>query len=225
MISDIIIIALFVLFVFIGIRRGAARTVLNLAAAVVCAFLSNYISSGIAGAIYNSFIKQTVITNIESFINQNGAQYAMEHSFYALPDGIRGLVSAAVGMFGVTPEQLQGRLAASSSDVSHQLAQSLEKPVGALAQMVLSVLISAVIFILLMIVFKLIIRVILRVFEIPVVREINMALGGITGALEGIVIILVIVNTLYAIMSYANPNLINNTAVFGSIYNFLCFLK
>lgn len=224
MVSDIIIIVVFALFTILGIRRGAAKTLLNFAALIANSFISRFLAAGIAQAVYNNLIKENVIGNIENLITQNGAQYAVEHSLDALPGWVMKLVGVTTGTFGVTPEQLQGRLAP-SAEQSRQLAQTIEQPVSELAITVLSFLLMIVIFIVLMIVFKLLIKMALRVFEIPFIRQANMALGGVLGVLEAIVFIWLVVNTLYVVISYANPNLTDNGTLFGSLFHMMCFLK
>ena len=56
MISTIIIILLFILFIFIGYRRGAAVTLLNLVAVIVAFALANFLSHAAAQAIYANFM-------------------------------------------------------------------------------------------------------------------------------------------------------------------------
>lgn len=219
-----IIIAVFALFILLGIWRGAAKTLLNFAAITANSFISHYLAAGIAQAVYNNLLKESVLGNIQNLITQHGAQYAVEHSLGALPDWVLKMVGATTGAFGVTPDQLQGRLAL-SAEQSRQLAQTIEKPIGELSVTVLSFLLMIVIFIVLMIVFKLLIKMVLGVFRIPVIRQVNMALGGVLGILEAFVLICLIVNTLYVMISYTNPNLTDNSTLFGVLFNMMCFLK
>lgn len=224
MIADIIIILIVVLFLLLGIRRGAAKTLLNLAAVGASAVLSHFLASRIAEAVYNGFFKQTVISNLENVITQKGEQFATQNSIDALPDQLKGLTSFFTGIFGVTPEDIQGRLVP-SSDVTGEIARAIEEPLAQLCICVLTVLFTIILFIVLMIVFKLLIRLALGFFEIPVIRQVNKILGGVLGTVEGLIFVVFLVNILYLILSYANPMLLENKTVFGSVYNALAIFK
>ena len=224
MIADIIIILIAVLFLFLGIRRGAAKTLLNLAAVGASAVLSHFLASRIAEAVYNGFFRETVLSNLENAITQKGEQFAAQNSIDALPDQLKGITGFFTGIFGVKPEDLQGRLVP-SSDVTGEIARAIEEPLAQLCTCVLTVLFTIIFFIVLMIVFKLLIRLALGFFEIPVIRQVNKILGGVLGAVEGVIFVVFLVNIFYIIMSYANPLLLENKSVFGSVFNALAIFK
>ena len=224
MISDILIFLTIVLFFFIGIRRGAARTLLNLAAAVISSVLSHWISSAIAEGIYNTFIRQAVLNNLQSAISQQGEQFAAQHSVQALPDGMRNLLGGFSGLFGVTPEQLQGRLVPSTQQTA-QLAQTIEEPLHGLCVMLITVLISIVLFFIFLLLFKLLIRFVLGLFELPVIRQLNKILGAVFGLAEGFLLVLIAINIVHVVLSYANPAVLENTTVIGGVFKALTVFK
>lgn len=220
MVSTIIILLLIALFVFIGARRGAARMLLSLAATVINVLLSNILAQVLAKMIYQNFIKETVLRNIEQFISEGGERFASENSLQALPDGLQGIIGAAAKLFGVTPAELQGRIVASTAH-NEQAARTIEAPLGELAVMILSVLLMVMILFLLGIVLRIIAGKLALVFELPVIGAINRVLGGVVGAAEGLLVSLASVNIIYWLMSYANPTLAENKTIFGGLFDML----
>ena len=222
MISGIIIILFIAMFLFIGIRRGAAVTLLNLIALAAAAFVACLLAGVIAQAIYNGSIKPTVTKNIQSFITQGGNQYAAENSLKALPDSIQSILGFFLGMFGLSLQDAQGRLTLSGAQTT-EIVNTIEKPVGELAVFAIAILLTVVLFIVLLIIFKLIARLIGKVFNLPVIRHVDMALGGILGFVEGVVLVIFLANLCYVYLKGTNPAALNNGTVFGSMFRALLF--
>lgn len=223
MISGIIIILLVALFVFIGVRRGAAVTLLNLAALAAAAIVAWLLAGVIARAIYDGAIKSSVTEKIESFITQGGEGYAVENSLQALPDSIRGILGFCLGFFGLGLQDMQQRLTLSEGQTT-EIVNTIEKPLGELAVFAISILLTIVLFIVLLIIFKLLARLALRAFRLPLIRQADMALGGVLGLLEGIVLVIFLSNLVYLYVSNTNPASLNNSGVFGGLFNALVFI-
>lgn len=224
MVSTIILLLLIVLCTFIGARRGAARMLLSLAAAVVNVVLSNMLAQALAQMIYRNFIQATVLRNIEQFIAENGERFASENSLRALPDGLEGIIGAVTRLFGVTPSDLQGRIVASTA-YSEQAVRTIEAPLGALATAVLSVLLMLVFLIIFGVILRVIAGKLALVFELPVIGSVNRVLGCLLGAAEGLLVSFALANIVYLLMSYANPTLAENKVIFGGLFNWLLLFR
>lgn len=224
MVSTIIIIGILVLFTILGVRRGAARTLLNLAAVVIATMLSQFLANMTAQSIYNAFIRPEVIRSLEGTIAKSGEQFAAQHSLQSLPDGIGGFVTAFAKLAGASPEQLQGSLSLSPQE-SQQAALSIEKPLGELATLALALLISIVFFFVILILLKLLMRPVMRVFEIPVIRQVNGIIGGLLGFTEGVIMSLAASNLVYLYLSYTNPAPLQNSGLFGGLFNALVIFR
>lgn len=224
MVSDILIFLLLALFVLIGWRRGLARTLLNLASVIAAFAVGSFLSENLAQAVYDGFIKQTIITNLQTAITEHGVETVTSTSMQYAPSWVTGILSSVLKMFGMSMTDLQNSVEI-SKDTSLSLAQQLEKPIGEVTVSVLSLLMMTVLFTVLMILGKLLIRYIVKVFELPVVGTVNHLLGGAFGFVEGLVLVLVLVNLLYVVLVTVNPSLVNSSGYFGSVFNFLCFFK
>lgn len=224
MISTIIIILLLLLFIVLGVHRGAAKTILSFAAMIAASMLSHYFSSLLAQAVYDSFIKAQVIQKLETTVAQQGVDYAVQNSMQALPAPLAALVRFFTGLFGTSPEAMQGRMVL-PGDQTGEIARSIEKPLGEMAVLMLSAVFSIVLFLLLWLILRLIINQVARVFNLPVIRQIDAVLGGVFGALEGIVMVFFLANLLYLLLSIINPVALDNRTLFGGLFNALLIFK
>ena len=224
MISGIIILLLVVLLIIHGARRGIAVTLLNLAALAAAVLAAKFLSAVLAQAIYDGAIKPSVTQNIHNMITQGGEQYASQNSLDALPGVIRGLLGLFVSVFGLDLSHTQGRIS-SSTVQTDKIVSSIEKPIGELAVFVISLILLIVLFIAFFIVFKLLSKAALRAFKLPVVRQVNMIFGGFLGAVEGIVLVCFFANLTYLYVSNTNPDYLDNSAVFGGLFNALVIFR
>lgn len=219
MITDIIIIAVIVLFTLIGVKRGLAKTILNLAGLVLTAVSAYYLSSFLSQLIYDSFLKQTVITNIEQIIEQNGLDYALSNCLEAVPQWINGILSFIVGIFGISLNEFQNQLSVPSNVVS-STSQVVESAVAPVVTSVLTILLIIVLFIIILIIVKKLVRLALKVFNIPVIKQINKFLGGVFGLAEGLLIVFLVVNIFNIVTGLSNPDLLTGELFGGTIYKF-----
>ena len=224
MISTVIIIFIVVLFVVIGVSRGAARTLLSFAAMIACSALAHFLSAPAAQALYDNFIRARVLEQLESTIAAKGAEYAAQNSLQALPQPLSGTIGFFTRLFGVNLEDLQGRLML-SGDQTESIDRSIEKQLGELAVFFLTVICSAVLFFVLWFVFRMLIRLVLPVFNLPLVRQVNKVLGGVLGALEGAVFVCFLANVFYLLVSCTNPVMLDNGSLFGGLFDALLIMK
>ena len=219
MITDIIIAAVVVLFTVIGVKRGLAKTLLNLAGLVVTAISAYYLSSFLSQLIYDAFLKQTIITNIQQIIEQNGIGYALSNCLEAVPQWINGILSFIVGIFGMSLSEYQNQLAL-SSDFSSSTSQAVENVLAPVVTSVFGMLLLIVLFIIILIIVKKLVKLISKVFNIPVIKQINQLLGGIFGLSEGLLIVFIAVNIFTVVTEFSNPALLNSELFSGAIFKF-----
>ncbi len=219
MIVDIIIIAIIVLFVIIGVKRGLAKTILNLAGLVLTAVSAYYISSFLSQLFYDMFIKQTVITNTQQIIEQNGIDYAVSNCLEAVPQWINGIISFIVGAFGISLNEFQNQITV-PANISSSASQVIESVLAPVVTSVLSIILVIILFIIILIIVKKLVKLVLRIFNIPVIKQINQFLGGIVGLAEGLLIVFIAVNIISMAAGFSNPDLLSNGMFNGGIFKF-----
>lgn len=219
MIVDIIIIAIVVLFVIIGVKRGLAKTILNLAGLVLTAVSAYYISSFLSQLFYDMFIKQTVITNTQQIIEQNGIDYAVSNCLEAVPQWVNGIISFIVGAFGISLNEFQNQITV-PANISSSASQVIESVLAPVVTSVLSIILVIILFIIILIIVKKLVKLVLRIFNIPVIKQINQFLGGIVGLAEGLLIVFIAVNIISMAAGFSNPDLLSNGMFNGGIFKF-----
>lgn len=221
MVVDIIVLSVILIFIIIGIKRGIAITLLNLAGVILCAISAYYLSELLAQSFYDAFLKQTIITNVENIIEQNGLEYAVQNPFEAMPQWILSVLSLLLMIFGITIDEFEKNMAF-SKDISLTIAQNIEITLNGLVISIFMIILVIILFIVLFFLIKKIIKLALNVFEIPVIKQINKLLGGLFGAIEGIVIIWFAINIFYAIIAFTSPDIIQNDAITGEVFKLFC---
>lgn len=221
MVSDIIIVSVIVLFILIGVKRGIAKTFLNIVGYMAVVSLAYFLSGVLSQFIYDVFVKQTVITNIEQTISETGVQSAMHNCLNALPGWVFSLVSFVTGIFGLNTSVLTDFMKMPDK-VSAITANSIESMVAPVAVSVFKIFLEIILFVILLIIVKKLIRVVLRIFNIPVIRQVNQSFGGVLGAVEGILFVWLAVNIFYVIMFFSNPEVTANSLVAGNLFKFFC---
>lgn len=222
MIADIIIVAIIIVFAVIGVRRGIARTLLGVVGIFVTVSLSYLLSEFLSQFIYDTFVKETVVNNINEFITQNGIDFAVSNCLSALPDWVYGIVSFVVSIFGVNIGQFENNMNIITGEAVSSASTAIEEAVGSVAVSVFQLFLVIILFIVLYILVRKLIKMALRVFEIPVIKQVNGFLGGILGAVEGMIFAWVAVNLFYAIILLTSPDTATDSLVCGELFRFFC---
>lgn len=221
MVADIIIVAIIILFAVVGVVRGFARTLANFVGIAVAAVVSYYIADFLSQFVYDTFIKETVITNLQQTIQQSGLDYAVANSFEAVPEWIMGIISTIVGFFGATAEDFQSSIAI-PENLTTTAAQTIERTIEPVITTIFSSLLMFVLFIILLIIVKKLIKIIVKVFDMPVIKQINQLLGGLFGIAEGCVLVFVAVNIFFAVIQTAGSPMLENEMLSGTLFKFFC---
>lgn len=221
MICDIIIIAVIAVFAVIGAKRGFAKSLLNAAGLVAAIIASRYLSELLAGWIYQTFVREQVILNLEQMISQNGALYTIDNSVTALPGWLQMPITLIAALFGSDIHSISRSLSFSSESVE-VMAKAIEEPLGGFATGILAFLLSLLFFAVLLIIIKLLIKAVLVFFKLPVIRQLNAFLGCLLGIVEGFAVSWLAINLFYVIMTYTNPVVLESSLVSGYIFRFMC---
>ena len=211
---DAIVVAILTFFVVTSARKGFVKAVLDLAAFIAAFFLASTLSGIFAGWAYDSFAGDRLTATIETELN-NAVDVALVE---ALPDYI---VSGAQA-FGIYDDILLSQRD-TVSETAVMIVENVAKPViTGLVRMISSV----IIFMILMFIFRIIIRAVNKLFKLPVIKGVNMFLGGILGGCKGsiAVLLLCLIVSVVAVLSGGSfwiftPENIEKTVLFKLIYN------
>lgn len=221
MVLDIIIVAFFLIFVIIGIKSGAAKTLLKLVGTLLAVFLASSFGSVIAKWIYEGFFQKGIINSINTAIEQSGTGDALQSVANSLPD----LVYNALSLLGISKESLISQTENAANASQATISQTFEGIISPVLTSIISFFVIIILFILLSVLFKFLIRLLLNVFELPVLHTVNRLLGGVLGALEGVAVVYLMILLIRLILPFAGDDffiteqLINQSVLFKAMYN------
>lgn len=188
------IILLIVLFVMIlaGIKNGFVRCVLSIVAFTLAFASAVFLSEPAAQTVYDNFAKEPIESAIAERITDTGTAQTAADSTQAVIDSLPEAVVSAASSLGIDVSQLAeqaGSINLNTSDMAAELTDKVARPI---ALAVLKVLAFAVIFLILNLVLQIAVSVISRLFDLPVLKTFNRTLGGVLGAVKGLLLVTVL---------------------------------
>lgn len=214
MLADIIIVAIIVFFIILGVRHGIARTVLGIIGLFVTYTVANGLSKWLSQVIYNSFIEQTVVENINSYMNSYGIDYLIDNSFSALPDWIRWLVAIFGGSSESVERYISQTASLAQSNATDLITQTLETMTVSAMRIVLMIVLLIVVYILV----RKLVRLVSKLFKAPVLKQVNGIFGGVLGAVNGVLCVFILVNLFCVIAQITANDITSNELIDGSLF-------
>lgn len=198
------IILLIVLFVMIlaGIKNGFVRCVLSIVAFTLAFAAAVFLSEPAAQTVYDNFAKESIESAIAESIPDTGTAKTAADNTQAVIDSLPEAVVSAASSLGIDVSQLAeqaGNINLNTSDMAAELTDKVARPI---ALAVLKVLAFAVIFLILNLVLQIAVSVISRLFDLPVLKTFNRTLGGVLGAVKGLLLVTVLAILLDASMAF-----------------------
>lgn len=189
---DFAFLAVLILCIVIAAKRGFVLSLMEFAGFFLAGACALYLSGLIAPVLYDRFFAERVTQAIAAQLpDLSGAASAAQQA-QAVLQGLPDTVVRFAASFGLDTVALTQKIA--SADVSgaalaQTLADSIAKPiVTLLCRLVLFV----VLILLLGVVFRILASVIDHFCRLPVLRTANAALGGVFGALRGLLVVFVL---------------------------------
>lgn len=195
MIYDIILLAIFGLFIYFGIRKGAAKSLANLLLTFVsyvgATFLGKMISVRFYELVLRPTIHDTVVNTVYDFSNDSlnsaldkldlsGLNFNVWGQDINLGDSAEGLIRSGVH------DKLSGTIDGISDNAGQTAVTVVEPIVIGIMAFFLTIFLFFVIWILLR---KFVMPLLLKVFKLPIIKQVNMILGGVIGAVEAFLLV------------------------------------
>lgn len=219
MLADIIIVAIIILFIIIGVKHGIARTILGIIGLFVTYAVANGLSDWLSQAIYNSFLEETVVENVNNYMNTHGLEYLIDNCLSAIPEWIRWLVSLFGGGSETVTRYVLQTDGFAVSNASSVISGALETMTVSAMRIVLMIVVFIIVYILI----KKLIKLVLKVFKAPVLRQVNGFFGGVLGAVNGVLCVWIAVNLICVIAQITANDITSNELINGSLFRFFSF--
>ncbi len=218
MVLDIGLFAVLLLCIVIAAKRGFVLSLLEFAGFFLAGACALWLSGMIAPVLYDRFFAEPVTQAIASQLPElSGAATAAQQA-QAVLGGLPDVVvqfAASLGIDTAALTQAIGEADFSGAALAQVLSERIARPV-------VTVLCRAVLFVVLILVlgvlFRILAAVIDRFCRLPVLRTANAALGGVIGALKGLLVVCVLgVALLLAANLFGTPGSSFYTAVEDSV--------
>ena len=208
---DGVLAAVLVICVVLGFKRGFVRSVVQMIGSVAAMLVSFFISGPIAQGLFDAFfrtgVRETVASAIggEATASVSTLQREWGAIFGRLPELFRnGLNATGSG----TPDALSATVskqgAATVGTAADAIADNLIAPI---CVALLQVLLFVVLFLIVSLLIRLVGRALDKIFSsLPLVRQVNTALGGAAGLLRGAVWGIVLCSVLHIYMTMAGSS-------------------
>ena len=213
-IVDIILLIVIFVMILAGIKNGFVRCVLSIVAFTLAFAAAVFLSEPAAQTVYDNFVKEPIESAIaESIPDMSTAKTAADNT-QAVIDSLPEAVVSAASSLGIDVSQLAeqaGNINLNTSDMAAELTDKVARPI---ALAVLKVLAFAVIFLILNLVLQIAVSVISRLFDLPVLKTFNRTLGGVLGAVKGLLLV-----TVLAILLDASTAFVTNADFVTAVGN------
>ncbi len=192
---DAVVILIPVICIFLGYRRGFVRTILQLVGTVAAFVVAMTVSPMLATFTFDSFVSQplteTIVTTLQES-DTTSLEEQIDGALEQLPEALVEVLHADEAAQAAL-EQLKTQVDESAPAVAETLVTTVIRP---LAVSLINFLLFIILFILLLIVVKLVLTLIKPVTKLPLVRQVDQTLGGVTGLLKGVVFALALVTVM-----------------------------
>ncbi len=188
MLYDLIFAAIIITSVWLGWRKGAAKTLLSFCAVVVALVLSFSMSQFVSQFIYNTFIKDSLEAKIGDFLIESPVG-GLVFEAAAFMSSLPVLVLNSLESFGITTLTLENACAQGASGIDSQLAsESVAQTIAPVITGIISLVVNIILFVVFYFILRLIANGLSKVFRLPLVRFPDSLLGSVLGAAKGLVI-------------------------------------
>ena len=178
---DLLTIAVIAVFVFIGFKKGVARTALSFVSKMLSLMISILLSKPIAESFYESSIKPSLISKIDSAIKtaaQTQKQNVLDEIIKTFPSFIRN----SIPNFDITNQTL-----------NHAITKGSNAVEGVLRPVIISfatLIISIILFLAISITAKIIINIVCDKMDVVTKGMVDSFFGSLVGLIEGFIVII-----------------------------------
>ncbi len=189
---DGIVLLIIGLCIFIGWKKGAAITLLNLVALVAAVTVAVLLSPTLSRMIYETFFKSGVTEKIAESIGNSlgdGAEAVINSIISVIP----AFASMFVDSAALNQETISVAIENGNQDTINAAAGSVEALIAPAFTSLIGIILIIVLFFVLYSVFRFLARLLSKFFDVPVLSMINRIFGGVIGIGKGVLVVMLIV--------------------------------
>ncbi|MBQ2943478.1 MAG: CvpA family protein [Ruminococcus sp.] len=216
MIFDLVFLAILIVFLIYGIRKGAAKTLLSLVALVLAAVLSIVLSRCISQWISDFFIRGWLVNRISSVIEATALE-PVANTVSEIVSSVPQVIISVLAFKGMSSVGFETSCTEALSDEAYPAEQSIADLIMPAITGVIGAVLGIILFIVLTILLSGLAKALSKVFRLPLIRVLDSLFGAVLGIAEGILlvtVILVLLNLLIPMLPISVSEYINTSYVF-----------
>lgn len=220
-IIDVILILIVIIAVVVAAKKGFAAALVDAFSLLISAFAAYKASPIVSGFLYDNVVKDilekkfsTALGDISSSMSVSDKVAVLTQS---LPSGIINFASS----LGLDINSQIDSLASSAANNEQLVETMVEKIARGAVTALLDVIVFIIIFTLASIVLSMLSKLFKKINDIPVVGNVNAALGGILGIINAVIIITVVCGLLYIAVEVSSDGTLAQTVNSSKIYTFV----
>ena len=218
---DIGVVALLVLFIYSGVKRGIIYMAINAGGSLLASVIAPFIASMLSLTVYNSFVKENIINGVndatKDITTTDTLQKAQE-----IIDALSNFSLNAFSFLGIDSQSLAKELSVTRLDPG----TIVESMIRVMAVKMISTVLTFVFFLILMFIVSFLAAKFTKAVDRTMLSGVNRACGAIVGVVEALLIIMILSLILYFVMMFLPPDsckslndAINNSWLYKFIYN------
>lgn len=218
---DVSIIILFIVFIVSGFKKGLIKSLVGFVGTIIAIFLSAYLSRIVSLFIYDNFVRDTLLVNINDILNEY-VEHDLNEKALAVFNGLPNILSNALTFCGITSNVVGNVIESSAGNASYALVELFYPTIISIIKTIL----MPFIFLIVIIPINLLTKVVGKVSRFPVLRQIDQIIGATIAALKCFVLILLITFLLRmflpmmgSIPNIFSKNTIESTFLFKNFYD------
>ena len=220
LIFDIIIVAVCILSIILGAKKGFIKSIMGMCTLIAALFLAYAFTPTLSAYVHDTEImgnvSESIGDTIKSLSRTDEGEYNLEKMFEDMPDAFRQILDR----YNANESELAGTItpeANATESVVDSLASAIAAPVVSVISNVVSFLL---IFVAAVIVLKLLTLLLDLIFQLPVLKTANTMLGvliGIVAALFWAWVLCPLSIAFIHAMSSISPDLFNESVIENSV--------
>ncbi len=205
---DAVVILIFLLAVFVGYKRGFIKTVTGVVAFAAALIMVALVASPVASWFYDATVEPSITATVDEKLAAAEESIAapLDTAFDALPTTVKNLL-AQTGVTGADGLEIAPK------EEGDTLASTIVGAVRPVLLPLVEAVCSLILFLLTFVLVLLLLKVLDVVARLPLLRQLNKALGVVGGVVSGALWALFAVSVIQVIAALGSPDCMINLAV------------
>ncbi len=187
---DLIVVGIVLFFLITSAKKGFARTLVELVGFFLAIYLSTFLGSLLADALYKNTVEPKIVETVKISVEENAdssIDTAVDNIWNELPK----VITNSSSHFGIQADSVKKNISdklSANVDIETIAKDTAENTLRPIFVSVVKSVISIILFAIFMFFVRILARIVNKIFKLPVIGGINTLLGAILGVGKGLIV-------------------------------------